>query len=352
MKRPQKKALLLLNLSLMALLLTGCPIPASNKPLASSNKNAVLLYAAKPDQAVVYIVQPYTIVDWYLVGGAMSDADQYSSSVYIKSPSADYAYIGKLDRRHNLCFYVKPGKYSIKFKNTDSTPATIEQPLSFNANSTRILALERNSYSGGANNKLEFKELSLTEGKSYINRDNTLGCANVSDLSTSVAGKVGVVYSVTFKNETADVWAVYSPQAHVWAGYSPQKVKHEKVAELLQPGDSYTYDSPKITVLNNQFIESGLSVFDSSLNLRKIESSDKRFQNNEETILNNRRHENADAYINIKLPQNQFSVDVNSNLIFPTLQSDVTCRLLKPIPDARVNCVVELRDKSSAKKKG
>ncbi len=321
----------------MTLFLMGCPIPATNKPLAKSNKNTVLPYAAKSDQAVVYIVQPYTIVDWYLVGGAASDGNRYSSSVYLKSASTDYAYIGKLNDRDNVCFYSKPGQYFIRFKNVDSTPATIEQPLNLHANSTRILALERSSYSGGISNRLQFKELSLAEGKGYINADNTIGCAGVA---TSVAGDVSMAYSVTFKNQTANIWGISSTARKVpW-----------KMAKLIQPGDSYTYESKKFTVSNEEFIKSGLSAFNDSLRLRKIESSDKIFPTDEETIFNNRIHDNAYTYISIELPQNKFYVQASFNSIFPKFQTDSTCQLVKPMPDARVNCVVELRDKVPAKK--
>jgi len=338
MKRPHKKVLLLLNLSLMALFLTGCPIPATNKPQARSSKNMVLPYAAKSDQALVYIVQPYAIIDWYLVGGAASDGDRYSSSVYLKSTTTGYAYIGKLDARNNLCFYSKPGQYFIQFKNVDSTPATIEQPLKLQANSTRILALERSSYSGGTSNTLQFKELSLAEGKGYINADNTTGCASVGTVATSAERDVTMAYSLTFKNETANVWGISST------------ARTMPVAKLIQPGDSYTYESKKFTVSNEEFMKSGLSVFNSSLRLRKIESADKMFPTDEETILNNPIHENAYTYINIELPQNKFYVHAYFNGIFPKFQADSTCQLVKPMPDARVNCVVELRDKVSAKK--
>lgn len=322
----------------MALFLTGCPVPATNKPQARSNKNMVLPYAAKSDQAVVYIVQPYTIIDWYLVGGAASDGDRYSSSVYLKAPTTGYAYIGKLDALNNLCFYSKPGQYFIQFKNVDSTPATIEQPLKLDANSTRILALERSSYFGGTNNTLKFKELSLAEGKGYINADNTTGCASAGTLATSTQGDVTMAYSLTFKNETANVWGIWSTARKI------------PVAKLMQPGDSYTYESEKFTVSNEKFMKSGLSVFNGSFRLRKIGSSDKMFATDKETILNNPIHENAQTYINLELPQNKFDVRAYFNGIFPKFQADSTCQLVKPMPDARVNCVVELRDKVSTKK--
>ena len=167
----------------IALLLEGCPIPMSNH-ISQASTPAALPYSPQSNQALVYIVQPYRVVDWFLVGGMASDGDHYSSRFSLQSlQNHSTVYIGDLgdfvSGGNSLCFYVNPGQYILNVNNFDSaTPPTLQMNLNLAAGSVQIIALERTSYSGGTNNSVSLHTLDYNTGTQYVHQSTVVNCRN------------------------------------------------------------------------------------------------------------------------------------------------------------------------------
>lgn len=225
------------SILLLSISLAGCPAPMTNK--MSLDKNAKLPYESLPNQALVYITQPYTNVDWVFppLGTLSEGATYYSSKIFIKSnTNPDYAYIGKMNtsagpNHTNLCFYVEPGTYTIRFTNPGAIPAELQKNLNLTANSIHILGLNYSSYSGGTDPKLDLQELDNSVGKGYIAKSPTPQCSIVNNAALSNNQPIQFLLSLTIYNRTPNYLIV------------PKRSTPNNQVISISPGGNYSVET-------------------------------------------------------------------------------------------------------------
>ncbi|MCF6807799.1 hypothetical protein L3V79_05265 [Thiotrichales bacterium 19S9-12] len=253
MKNRIRKIFLSLLLSVIVSLIAGCPAPITNR--LNLDENAPLPYPPKKDKALVYIAQPMTVIDWVIVGGAVSDGNRYhESKIYIRSRDSQFAYVTKIDTLHRgACFYIDPGVYMIKFVNEIAKPRTLQDTYHFPVDSVRYLGLDLTSYSGGYNTELKLVQLNEKEGRGYIAKNNQhhkmSSCIDVTQQMLKEAHDVTIAIRATINNEMTSVLLGSSKSVNA---------NIKDVKQLVIPAkESYQYT--ETYVINNREVQNFIS---------------------------------------------------------------------------------------------
>jgi hypothetical protein len=202
-------------------LLTGCPYPMTNS--IGLFKPDSLPFTPKDNLAMLYILQPYFIVDWDFIGGAASDGAKYHGVIFYLTQEPqqgktnntdDFSYIGETP---SVCLYLNPGKYKIKAVIPNSTQAPLEYNFTVKPNQIQFVGAKETSYSGEIGFSISWQEISASQALKYIDPSQLTTCPKYSDIAYTNVDKVKIDFNYKAINHTTQNIYIQNDQPEIEA---------------------------------------------------------------------------------------------------------------------------------------
>ncbi len=162
----------LIGVTGLMFLLSGCPATTGNTVREKDLSATPLPHPIQKQKALVYLVQPAFLLDFYFVVGTASEGWDYGgSNVYIQptAKNSHTSYLGKLYyNRQLICFYADPGDYRLNFQNKGGIPSVIDESVHLDPDQVYFFGLNNTNYSSSNKSKIEFTPLTINMGKNYL----------------------------------------------------------------------------------------------------------------------------------------------------------------------------------------